>query len=83
MTAQRRPPEIPDNTACQDDPDLFFPTSTSPQVYDLPKRLCRSCLHQADCLEWALANDERFGVWGATSPIERQQLLRQREQGAS
>lgn len=80
---QRKAPVIPAGTACQDDPDLFYPNSDSPQAYDLPKRLCRSCPHQPDCLEWALTNDERFGVWGATSPTERQQLLRQREQGAS
>jgi len=28
------------------------------------KRVCRSCEVQAECLEYALENDERFGIWG-------------------
>jgi WhiB family redox-sensing transcriptional regulator len=41
------------------------------------KRVCRSCLVRADCLEYALDNDERFGIWGGMSERERRKVKRQ------
>ena len=36
---------------------------------------------RAECLEFALANDERFGIWGGLSERERRRLrLQQRTQ---
>ncbi|GAA1596425.1 WhiB family transcriptional regulator [Streptomyces globosus] len=35
------------------------------------KRLCAACEVRTGCLEYALANDERFGVWGGLSEAER------------
>jgi len=32
---------------------------------------CRRCPLQDPCSEYAIAADERFGVWGATTPNER------------
>lgn len=32
---------------------------------------CRSCRARAACLDYALAADERFGIWGGTLPAER------------
>jgi WhiB family redox-sensing transcriptional regulator len=34
------------------------------------------CEMRTACLEYALANDERFGVWGGLSEKERHQLRR-------
>jgi WhiB family redox-sensing transcriptional regulator len=31
-----------------------------------------------DCLEYALANGEKFGIWGGLSERERRRLRRQR-----
>jgi WhiB family redox-sensing transcriptional regulator len=31
---------------------------------------------QAECLEYALANDERFGIWGGLDERERRRLRR-------
>jgi WhiB family redox-sensing transcriptional regulator len=31
---------------------------------------------KAQCLEYALANDERFGIWGGLSERERRRLRR-------
>ncbi|WP_407672362.1 WhiB family transcriptional regulator [Parafrankia discariae] len=28
------------------------------------KRICSGCEVRAECLEYALENDERFGIWG-------------------
>ena len=36
-----------------------------------------------DCLEYALANGEKFGIWGGMSERERRKIRRkQREEGA-
>jgi len=32
---------------------------------------CRGCPARAECLDYALTADERWGVWGATTPQER------------
>jgi WhiB family redox-sensing transcriptional regulator len=38
--------------------------------------VCRSCDVRAECLEYALENDERFGIWGGMSERERRRLKR-------
>jgi WhiB family redox-sensing transcriptional regulator len=44
------------------------------------KRICNGrpgvapCPVRAECLEWALANDEAWGVFGGKSPAERRKL---------
>ena len=40
------------------------------------KRICQTCTVQTECLEYALANDERFGIWGGLSERERRRLKR-------
>jgi WhiB family redox-sensing transcriptional regulator len=59
-------------------PDAFFPEkgeSATPA-----KRVCRACPVQAQCLEFALGNDERTGVWGGLSERERRRLKARRQQ---
>jgi len=36
--------------------------------------VCTGCPVRAQCLEHALAHDERYGVWGGTSERERRRL---------
>ena len=38
------------------------------------KKVCVGCEVRAECLEYALANDERFGIWGGLSERERRKL---------
>jgi WhiB family redox-sensing transcriptional regulator len=40
------------------------------------KRICSGCEVRAECLEYALAHDERFGIWGGLSERERRRLRR-------
>ncbi len=54
--------------------DFFFPEPGS-SVREA-KRICGMCEMRSACLEYALANDERFGVWGGLSEKERQVLGR-------
>ncbi|MEU6200800.1 WhiB family transcriptional regulator [Streptomyces sp. NPDC047061] len=54
--------------------DFFFPEPGS-SVREA-KRICGMCEMRAACLEYALDNDERFGVWGGLSEKERLELRR-------
>jgi WhiB family redox-sensing transcriptional regulator len=58
------------------DPDLFFPERGASTRE--AKEVCRGCVVQADCLEYALANGEKFGIWGGMSERERRRIRRQR-----
>lgn len=61
--------------ACQyTDPDLFFPGKGGSTRE--AKAVCRGCEVRADCLEYALGNDERFGIWGGLSGRERRKVAR-------
>ena len=42
------------------------------------KEVCRGCVVREDCLEYALANGEKFGIWGGMSERERRRLRRAR-----
>ncbi|PIM71643.1 WhiB family transcriptional regulator [Streptomyces sp. JV178] len=54
--------------------DFFFPDPGS-SVREA-KRICGMCEMRTACLDYALANDERFGVWGGLSEKERLHLRR-------
>jgi WhiB family transcriptional regulator, redox-sensing transcriptional regulator len=54
--------------------DFFFPEPGS-SVREA-KRICGMCEMRTACLEYALSNDERFGVWGGLSEKERLALRR-------
>lgn len=56
------------------DPDMFFPEKGGSTRE--AKRVCASCPVRAECLEYALDNDERYGVWGGLSERERRNLRR-------
>lgn len=66
-----------DSALCaQTGPEAFFPEKgESPR---LAKRVCAACPVRAECLEYALEANERFGVWGMKTPRERLRILRQR-----
>ena len=61
----------------QTDPEAFFPENGG-TVRDA-KRICLSCEVQDRCLDYALSNDESFGVWGGLSERERHTLSRTRK----
>ncbi len=58
------------------DPDLFFPERGASTRE--AKEVCRGCVVREDCLEFALANGEKFGIWGGLSERERRRLRRAR-----
>ena len=84
ITARRLPPtdpaDLPEETwqeralCAQTDPEAFFPEKGGSTKE--AKRVCMACPVQAQCLDYALANGERFGIWGGLSERERRHLER-------
>ena len=58
----------------QTDPEAFFPEKGGSTRE--AKRVCGRCEVKAECLEYALGHDERFGIWGGLSERERRRLKR-------
>jgi WhiB family transcriptional regulator, redox-sensing transcriptional regulator len=58
------------------DPDLFFPERGASTRE--AKSVCRGCEVRAECLEYALAHGEKFGIWGGLSERERRRVRRER-----
>ncbi|GII99304.1 transcription factor WhiB [Sediminihabitans luteus] len=58
----------------QTDPEAFFPEKGGSTRE--AKKVCSGCEVRAECLEYALENDERFGIWGGLSERERRKLKR-------
>lgn len=58
------------------DPEIFYagdPHSTRDAV-----ETCRGCPVRVECRDWAITNDEIFGIWGGLSVVERQRLASRR-----
>jgi WhiB family redox-sensing transcriptional regulator len=58
----------------QTDPEAFFPEKGGSTRE--AKRICVGCEVKEECLAYALAHDERFGIWGGLSERERRRLKR-------
>ena len=58
----------------QTDPEAFFPEKGGSTRE--AKRVCGRCDVRGECLSYALAHDERFGIWGGLSERERRRLKR-------
>ena len=61
-----------DSLCAQTDPEAFFPEKGGSTRE--AKKICGSCEVRNSCLEYALENDERFGIWGGLSERERRKL---------
>jgi WhiB family redox-sensing transcriptional regulator len=59
----------------QTDPEAFFPEKGGSTRE--AKKVCLGCDVRGDCLEYALAHDERFGIWGGLSERERRRLKKE------
>lgn len=54
------------------DPNAFFPEKGGSTRE--AKRICGICSVREECLQYALENEERFGIWGGLSERERRRL---------
>ena len=62
------------------DPEIFYPASE--EEAEEAKAICAECSVRETCLEYALANREREGVWGGATERERRRIVRQRRKSA-
>lgn len=54
------------------DPDVFFPAADADAAQ--AKAICAGCGVRIDCLAFAMASDQRHGVWGGLSEKDRAAL---------
>lgn len=68
--------DLPTTTACQKlDPDIWYPEQGPPLDITIEaKRLCSLCPVQVECLAYAIAANERHGIWGGLSADSRKKL---------
>ncbi|HEX9260095.1 MAG TPA: WhiB family transcriptional regulator [Acidimicrobiales bacterium] len=70
-----------DRGACKGlDPLLFYPEDEEASVE--AKAICDQCHVRGSCLEHALMNREKEGVWGGATERERRRIIRQRRRSA-
>ena len=63
--------------ACRNAPGTNFYPDTEAEARPA-KRVCAGCPVRRVCLETALRNGERYGVWGGLTERERMRLGRRR-----
>lgn len=68
------------NGACKSaDPDIFFPDergSASAGHTMRAKAVCARCPVRRECLTYALATRQKYGVWGGATEGERRVMVR-------
>lgn len=74
---------FPEDLAWQDfagcrgvEQDLFFPERGASTRK--AKAICAACEVRTECLDYAIRQGERFGIWGGLSERERRRIRRQR-----
>jgi hypothetical protein len=45
------------------------------------KKLCAECMVREECLAYAVAGDEKFGIWGGLTERERKRMKREAKNG--
>ena len=58
------------------DADLFFPERGASTRK--AKAICNACQVKAECLEFAIQQSEKFGIWGGLSERERRRIRKER-----
>ncbi len=59
----------------QNDPELFFPENEDTDS-EKAKKICGRCAVDSFCLQLAIDNDEKFGIWGGLTADEIRDLKR-------
>lgn len=68
------------NSKCHpDDGITWFPEVGHARQVAEAKEFCQDCPVQKRCLEWVLNNEIMYGVWGGSSPKERERILHSRK----
>lgn len=59
------------------DPNLFFPERGDTAAVQKAMAVCSACAVREECLQWAIENMEKHGIWGGTSERSRRSLRRE------
>lgn len=59
-----------------DDGTIWQAFGDTDSYYDEAREICNRCPVKEQCLQHALDNKERWGMWGGTTPIERRRVER-------
>lgn len=59
------------------DPVIFFPEKGE-KTADA-KRVCFSCEVRLECLQYSLDMNERFGIWGGLTELDRIKLYKRKK----
>lgn len=60
------------------DANLFFPERGASTRK--AKSICTSCEVRTECLEFAISQGEKFGIWGGLSERERRRIRKERSE---
>lgn len=67
--------------ACQGiESEIFYPSGED--EIERARGICVACPVRQPCLEYALANRERDGIWGGATEKDRRRMIRQRRRSA-
>lgn len=83
-------PEWFDDAACRDVPtSVFFPPEDAPgdprsELHDshIARLICAVCPVREQCLDYALENKERYGLFGGASETQRRKVAHARGRAA-
>ena len=59
-------------------PIIFYPIGRQVSQAPLAKKVCSICPVQSECLNYALDNGIKDGIWGGLTKTERKRLRRER-----
>lgn len=73
------PPEWMTSALCaQVDTEIFYPERGDSASADMARKICSLCDVKVQCLEYALEQGERYGIWGGTNERDRRPMLKAR-----
>lgn len=62
------------------DASVFYPDDD--EGADVAKAVCAECSVRAVCLDYALSEREKAGVWGGATERDRRRMIRQRRRAS-
>lgn len=64
-----------DKAVClEHDPEMFFPDPSDKLTTIAAKLICQTCPVRSECFAYALPLPGLEGIWGATTPRQRQRM---------
>lgn len=67
-------PHLPDAACIGTDTESFFVEGYDTSGLKAARRICENCPELERCRDYAIRNDDGYGLWGGLMPKERQQM---------